>query len=321
MPATLSIHNLVIGYRNRKQEVRIAGPLNATMQAGELICIMGANGVGKSTFLKTISGILAPISGELLVAGKNLLEISNIVRARLVSVVLTGRPNTDYMSIRDLVILGRYPYTNWQNSLGTEDTEAVDEALEAVGLLEEADNLVAELSDGNAQKAMIARMLAQQTPIVVLDEPLVHLDTRNKKIILELLVSLARQLDKTVIVSSHDLAMMKQVADKIWLFDTDNLITGTPEDLILSGELDRVLGTESVEISATKASQFKIKVEGSTERAGQLIVALKRAGYILDEDARVVIREITDRYEVKDGHQFTTTSTIEATLDFLKGIE
>ena len=321
MPPALKTENLHIGYHSGKTIKTVAGPLTAELQAGELVCIMGANGIGKSTFIKTIAGLQEPLSGSVTVSGRNIHQLTNPERAKLLAVVLTGRPATHFMRVRDLVELGRYPHTNWKNALAEEDKQAVARAIEAVGLTADVDTPVTELSDGNAQKAMIARALAQDTPLILLDEPTVHLDLRNKKMILELLVKLAKSLQKSILLASHDLHMMTQIADKLWLFGPTQIISGIPEDLMLNGIIEEILGTEEINLAPAANDLPTLSVRGDATSNRWLKQALQRQGYSLGAEAKITIETHNNGFKLITGETEQNFTSIEATLNGLHSLQ
>jgi len=317
MKVALQANDLNIGYQDGSKTQLVAGNLNATLNKGELACIMGPNGIGKSTFIRTIAGLQDPISGAVTINNTNIHLISNKERAKLLSVVLTGRPTSNFMTVRDLVELGRYPHTNWQHALGVDDKLIVDRAIAAVDLESESDKLVAELSDGNAQKAMIARALSQDAELIVLDEPTIHLDLRNKLMVLKLLADLSKKYNKSILLASHDLNMMSQLADKLWLFQEDKIIIGIPEDLMNNGIVEEILGTE--EYTPPPANiKLAVKIQGNTDMTYWLARALKRKGYAVAGAAEIMINATENSFEINNGKKQEVFSSIEATLAGLK---
>ena len=240
MSTELKTAALAIGYCYKSKTKSVAESINISLQQGKLTCLMGANGIGKSTLIKTLTGVLTPLSGEVRIGSQNINSLNNLQKAQTISVVLTDRPATGYMNVRDLVSLGRFPYTNWQNSFSNDDIEIVERAIQAVGLTEQANTALSELSDGNFQKAIIGRALAQDTTILVLDEPTIHLDVNNKTVIIKLLRKLSREANKSILMSTHDLELAMSFADKLWLFSEDSILEGLPEDLALNGSIYRV---------------------------------------------------------------------------------
>lgn len=229
----LATSNLVIGYKG-KGVIPVAGPFNFDIVAKKLIGLVGINGIGKSTLIKTLSGLLPPISGKVLVNGKNIFNLSNQKRATQISLVLTDKINSGFATVYEIVKMGRYPHTNWQFGISSSDNEIIKSALEAVGLIDKQEALFGELSDGNKQKVMIAKALAQDTEVMILDEPTVHLDIKNRFIILELLHNLAQNHQKTIIFSGHDLDYMVKFCDQLMLMTPNNLAIDSPKELIRS---------------------------------------------------------------------------------------
>ena len=246
MSAQLTTNNLSIGYSHKKKIKTVAKGINISLQQGKLTCLMGPNGIGKSTLIKTLTGVLPPIMGKVIIGSRNISSLNHRQKAQTISVVLTERPAAGYMNVRDLISLGRFPYTNWQNSFAPKDVDIVDHAIKEVGLVDQANNPLGELSDGNFQKAIIGRALAQDTAILVLDEPTIHLDVNNKTIIIKLLQKLSRQANKSILVSTHDLELAMSFADKLWLFSEDEIIEGIPEDLAFNGSIYKVFSESNM---------------------------------------------------------------------------
>lgn len=249
---TVETRDLTTGYRKQSGNRIVTGHINASLRSGELTCLLGPNGAGKSTLLKTLSGFLPPVSGSVEVCGRPLREYPDRQLARVLSVVLTERPILDNMTVAELVTLGRSPYTGFWGCGNNEDKTIVNEALELVGISRMAKRLVTTLSDGERQKTMIAKALAQATPIIFLDEPTAFLDYPSKVEMMRLLHNIAHTHDKTIFLSTHDLDLALQLADKIWLVskDTEPAI-GTPEDLALSGRLGEFFCREGIRFDAS----------------------------------------------------------------------
>jgi iron complex transport system ATP-binding protein len=233
----LTAESLRVGYAVRKKAPRlVAGPLHLALWPGELVCLLGPNGAGKSTLLRTLAGVQAPLGGQLIVGGRPLASLSPEARARQLSIVLTERIEASHLTVQELVNLGRHPHTGWLGGLSAHDHAQVRAALAATGTAQFAHRPVGELSDGERQKVLVARALAQDTPLIVLDEPTAHLDLPNRVALLRLLHQLARTLGKAILLSTHELDLALQAADRVWLLPaTGELLAGPPEDLVLSG--------------------------------------------------------------------------------------
>ena len=240
---------LSIGYRLGGRGVRrVHEGLSFSLRAGELTCLLGPNGAGKSTLLKTLGGGRTLLDGELRLCGEPFGKYSETRRSRLVGVVLTDKVYAGGLRVHQLVALGRYPYTGFFGNLGAEDRRVVDWAMEAVGIAGKAGSYVAELSDGERQKAMIAKALAQQCPVILLDEPTAFLDIISRIEVMNLLHRLAREEHKAVLLSTHDVDQALLLADSLWLMSQQNgLLCGTTEDLVLNGSLNRFFSRGDVE--------------------------------------------------------------------------
>lgn len=235
---TIRIDSLSIGYRGKSSVKVVAANYNATINSGELTCLLGANGVGKSTLLRTLSAFQPKVSGHIFIQGKDISDYTDSDLSTVISVVLTEKCDVRNMTVTELVGLGRSPYTNFWGTLTKDDRRIVEHSIELVRAGELKDRMVHTLSDGERQKVMIAKALAQETPVIFLDEPTAFLDFPSKVEIMQLLHRLSRETGKTIFLSTHDLELALQIADKIWMMDkTNGLTIGTPEDLSLNGSL------------------------------------------------------------------------------------
>lgn len=233
--ANISVQALSTGYnRHSDGQIVVTSPFDAVLPSGCLTCLLGPNGSGKSTLLRTLAGFQRPLSGRVMIDGQSLSEIPRTELSRLVSVVLTDRADSPHLSVRQLVSLGRSPYTGWWGRMTDVDNAIVKEAMEQVGILPLADRTVASLSDGERQKAMIAKSLAQSTPVILLDEPTAFLDYPAKVDTLMLLHHLAHSRGMTVMLSTHDLELALRIADYTWLIDKTLGVTTGPT-AVLSG--------------------------------------------------------------------------------------
>lgn len=251
MNETIVLKDLSIGYRQGNSVKEVANNLSATLQAGELTCLLGANGVGKSTLLRTLAGFQPPLRGTVDICGKALSSLSDAELARLVSVVLTQKLSIQNITAREMVEMGRAPYTGFWGRLRPEDSRAVDDALHLVGMSHMSHRMIQTLSDGERQKVMIAKALAQQTPIVFLDEPTAFLDFPSKVDMMQLSRRLAEKGNKTIFLSTHDLELALQLSDRLWLMDSgQKLHIGTSRQLAESGVLGRYVGKNGIEFDA-----------------------------------------------------------------------
>ncbi len=241
----LEIKNGTFGYRGRQRETVLLRETDLHLRVGELVCLIGRNGSGKSTLLKTIMKIIPQLGGEITLMGKDLRSYQPSEMARTCGFVPSGLVNAGEMTVRELVELGRYPYTNWYGRLAEADASAVDEAIASVGLQALEGNKVDEISDGEKQRGMIARTLAQSTGLILLDEPSAFLDVPNKYGISMLLRTLCDR-KHSVIFSTHDLNLALHYADKIWLIDNGRISEGAPEDLILDGRIRNLFTSEKI---------------------------------------------------------------------------
>ena len=227
------LRDLTIGYREGLREKVIAKGLNAKMQGGMLICLVGRNGIGKSTLLRTLSGFQPALSGDMLLDGKSIVSFNKRQMSETISVVLTERADFQNLTVTDVVGMGRMPYTNFWGTLHKEDKQIVADAIAAVGMTAFAQSQMTRLSDGERQKVMIAKAIAQQTPLILLDEPTAFLDYPSKTGIVELLLDLAHKQDKIIFLSTHDLDVAYRLADSIWMMDEKGLsLSVTSEQLL-----------------------------------------------------------------------------------------
>jgi iron complex transport system ATP-binding protein len=240
---TIQLNNLSIGYRIKKgKEKRVMSNLNATIYSGQLTCLIGANGVGKSTLLRTLSAFQPIIDGQILLNGNDINTLSIKQLSKLVSVVLTDKLDVQNITAKELIGLGRSPYTGFWGTLSKHDQDVVDNAMQMVGITSLRDELLHTLSDGEKQKVMIAKALAQETPIIILDEPTAFLDYPSKVDVMLLLKRLAHELGKTIFLSTHDLELTLKIADMIWFLDTEQgLITGSAQELTNQGYIPKFM--------------------------------------------------------------------------------
>ena len=271
-PAVISVEckELTIGYKAKRTGFReVAADINAELCGGRLTSLIGSNGIGKSTLLRTLSAFQPPLAGDVLIQGKSLRRYTNKELSRLIGVVLTERPALQNMSVRELVGLGRSPYTGFWGKLTAADEEIVTEAINDVGIENLQHRMIQTLSDGERQKVMIAKALAQQTPVIFLDEPTAFLDYPSKVEVMQLLHRLTRQSGKTIFLSTHDIELALQLSDILWLMSkadtassTDTslsqLTIGTPQQLAQSDALTAFIERKAITFDRT---QLSIRVE------------------------------------------------------------
>lgn len=255
----LSAEKLTIGYPLKgNADIVVAEALDLELQQGELVCLLGSNGTGKSTLIRTLSGMATPLSGQVTLEGKPIDQLTPKERARKISLVLTDTISTGMMSAYALVSLGRHPYTNWSGTLSPHDHERVQWALDAVKSAHLSHRHIGELSDGERQKIMLARALAQDAPIMLLDEPTAYLDLPRRVELMSLLRDLAHRENLSILLSTHDLDLALRCADRLWLYNSDKTITqGPPEALALNGAVAQSFASDTLEWD-TELGSFRL---------------------------------------------------------------
>ena len=260
MNASVLLENLSIGYTTKHHSKVVAQGLNAAVNSGELTCLLGQNGIGKSTLLRTLSAFQPKLSGRILLrtagidgettadeqAFTDLDAFTDKQLSRQIGIVLTEKPNVQNMTVLELVGMGRSPYTGFWGRLDSEDQQVVSKAIRTVGVETLQHRMVHTLSDGERQKVMIAKALAQQTPVIYLDEPTAFLDYPSKVETMQLLRRLAAEEHKTILLSTHDVELSLKVADRLWLMMPDGLSVGTPHELAEQGLLSRFIERDGI---------------------------------------------------------------------------
>ena len=278
---------LTIGYGSSKDRHVVAKDLDLSLAEGELVCLLGPNGAGKSTLLRTLCGMQPPLAGAVLVDNQPLHTLSPLALARLMSVVLTDKVSVGLLRAYDLVAVGRHPHTGWTGRLRAVDRRAIRTAMEAVGAWKMAQRFVGELSDGERQRIMMARALAQEPRLMVLDEITAFLDLPHRIDAMRILSGLAHEGGKAVLVSTHDLELALRTADRIWLLAAGGQIhIGAPEDLVLSGVFDQVFSAEGIRFDLDtgsfelrRGSRQPIHLVGDGVTARWTVRALERVGF------------------------------------------
>ena len=327
----LQTMNLAAGYVSGAKKLPIAGPLVVDIQAGQLICLLGPNGSGKSTLLRTLAGLQPLLEGTIKIAGTDIHKLKPAQLAQKISLVLTDPVRNSNLTAYALVALGRYPYSNWLGVLRDEDKVVINQAIEAAQVEGLLDRKVSTLSDGESQKVMLARALAQDTPLMMLDEPTAHLDLPSRIQLMRLLHQLARQTNKGILVSTHELDLALQVADQVWLLQAGGrLSSGTPEDLVLNGTFEAVFDKEGIFFDKTTGTftmyeghSKKIGLTGEGAAAFWTKRALQRQGFVIDQitdipSVRVMEEDGRIRWLLKSPHQQQEYNTIAGLLQTLK---
>lgn len=243
----ITLENLTIGYNTKDGRRTVMKDINASVSSGRLTCLIGSNGVGKSTLLRTLAAFQPKLGGNIYIKGKEISGYTNRQLSMLIGVVLTSRPDVMNMTVREIVGLGRTPYTGFWGTLREHDRDIVEQSIRQVGIAHLASRMIGTLSDGERQKMMIAKALAQQTPVIILDEPTAFLDYPSKVETMQLLMRLCREADKTIFMSTHDLELVLQTADTLWLMTRDGgVCVGTPDELSADGSLSAFIERQGI---------------------------------------------------------------------------
>lgn len=254
---------LSVGYRVGKKETCVHRHLNFELRAGELTCLLGANGTGKSTLLRTLAAAQPPLEGKLQILGRPMEEYTEKERSRTIGLVLTDKIFAGGLSVYELVALGRQPHTGFFGRLHQEDKRIIDEALEQVDMAHKAQSYTAELSDGERQKVMIAKALVQECPLILLDEPTAFLDVVSRIEMMHLLHRLATEQQKAILLSTHDIEQALILSDRLWLLSREQgLQCGVPEDLILSHRMEQLFPHRSIRFDCDHGVYYSPTADG-----------------------------------------------------------
>jgi iron complex transport system ATP-binding protein len=335
MARQLKIENLATGYATgKKGRMVLQSGMRAVLETGQLICILGPNGAGKSTLLSTLAGFQPPLAGTIRFDEKPLQDIDLKSLARLLSVVLTDRFSDLYLTAFDVVRMGRFPYASFFGKMNHRDIALIHETMENLGVAVLQDKLFYNLSDGERQKVLIARALVQDTPFLLLDEPVAFIDSPGRIEIMELLRALAHKQGKAVLMTTHDMETALHYADFLWLMHRDKpLLTGIPEDLVLQGKVGAYFDHPGLRFDLKKGRfvregekpQFSetIFVRGGSHEISWLRRALERKGYrvkrgdaLTEKDFYVLIEKGQFKlYHL--GRQIADAKTVVGVLDIL----
>lgn len=328
----LQTKHLSVGYSMGAQTRKVINDLSISVCRGELIGIVGQNGIGKSTLLRSITKLQEPLEGEIMIDGQSINKYSRTLFAQKVSFVSTEIIKLNHCTLRQLVSFGRSPYTNWFGQLSAEDEALISEAIEMVGLTPLSDRMINEISDGERQRVMIARTLAQDTDIIVLDEPTAFLDMLNRHEVIHLLSELTRKKKKTILFTSHDLSIAMREADRLWLITPNGFIDGAPEDLVLQHSISNLFEETRLKFDSRKgefsisrkpAGYYKLSGKGTpliwTKRA------MERLGFESENDNysfEIVVEETDNKinWQFIKADQTTTFSSIYELAIFIRQI-
>ncbi len=327
----LTTNNLTVGYDHGTSPKIILERIDVQLNKGELVCLLGENGVGKSTLLKTLSKVIPPLSGSIYLGQTQLSDYNQNNLARKISLVLANPQRPAMLKVQEIVSLGRYPFTGWGGGLKGEDHARIQQAMELTGIDYLKDEVAGTLSDGQMQKVMIARALAQDSDIMILDEPTAHLDITNRLSLMHLLKTLTRETNKSILVSTHDLDLAFHNADRLWLATCClPIVTGSPEELILNGEVANLFDDDALKFDYQQgrfrtnvSSSNTIELTGNDNYYLWTKNGLERLGFkVVERDGlakvKIVAGENKSRtwYFEKAGQQ-VTFKEITSLLDFL----
>ncbi len=326
----LSFDSLSIGFISGRTRHLLLPPMTASANRGELVAVIGVNGIGKSTLLRTLARLQPSLGGVIKIDGRNISGYSRLQFAQRAGFISTEVVRTTNMTVYDLVAIGRFPHTNWLGKMGELHHEAISGAIEKAGLLKFQNRYINELSDGERQRAMIARVLAQDTNILIMDEPTAFLDVSSKYEIIHLLRQLSREKGKTVIFSTHDLQAALSQADKIWLMLEESLVEGSPEDLMLENTFDRLFAKTIVKFDSRNGSflmagenRGSVVLEGKGKEKYWTARALVRAGFSVSEETREIIVKVHsgNRWSASAGDEHFESSSIYELIRWLTSVK
>ena len=328
----ITAKQLSIGYQHSARETIVASGLDCSLCGGELVCLLGPNGAGKSTLIRTLAGMQKPLAGELRLSGKAMSEIAPRERARAVSVVLTDAMPSGMMDAYSLVSLGRHPYSGWFGGLTAQDRERIEWSIVAVGAEPLANRQVSELSDGERQKMSVARALAQEAKLMLLDEPTAFLDLPRRVELMSILRNLAHRENLALLLSTHDLDLALRFADRVWLMTLEgNLLQGAPEALALNGQFAEVFASENLDWDASSGSfcahpvtSLKVILEGQGIEQVWTQRALERLGFGIaqvNEEAAFSLKVNKNTWEVERFGLNQNFKNIESLIEWINSVD
>lgn len=284
------VRQLSAGYKAKKKYFDVLKEVSFDVQSGELICLMGPNGAGKSTLLRCISGLQDFRSGKILIEEQPIKSLSAGEMSGKLAVVLTEQVAASHITVRELIAMGRYPHLSWLLKFKEQDKEVITKTASDCGIANLLDHDVQSLSDGQRQKVFIARALAQESSILVLDEPTSHLDLNNRVEIISLLKRISRKDGKAVIMATHELDLALQMADRLLLLNSrGELFQGIPEDLVLNGKIDDVFAFKGYDLKTGKVEHTQSGRSINLKGEGHIYLwtrnALEREGYLISNSA------------------------------------
>jgi iron complex transport system ATP-binding protein len=310
---SLQTNNLSVGYRKGQFENILFEGIDLTLKPTKLTCFMGPNGIGKSTLIRVLAGLQKPLAGTI-----------SIRDEKKIALVLTDKITVSNMTVWDLVSYGRYPYLGWGISFSDDDYKVIDQSIIDVGIEALSNKKIEELSDGQLQLAMIARALAQETPVLLLDEPTAHLDLNHRVEIMKLLLGLARKKNKAILVATHELDLALQTADEIWLATTNKKIkVGIPEDLVLDGSFDEIFQFKGFDLKTGKIQHAShqlqsINLKGEGHEFLWTKNALEREGFSVSDQGNISVAITNDDSNLKWLAEKGSFNNIKELLDHLK---
>lgn len=324
----LEAHDLTIGYASRPAPKVVASGLTLSLQPGKLTALLGSNGSGKSTLIRTLAGLQPALGGRVMLGEQDITTQSPPTLAKQIAVVLQESARHLNLTVFEVAAMGRTPYTNWLGKLTALDKKLTYESLERAGIAHLAERRIAQLSDGEWQKTMFSKALAQDTPLILLDEPTAHLDLLSKIELVGLLRTAAYEHRRSVLFSTHDLDLALKMADSIWLMDGEGSVyPGAPEDLVLEGKIEKIYSnglqtgfsaeTGNIEVPAPNLNR-KVAVNGQGTRLFWTKKALKRAGYTVCTEGKetslaVVVHD--DHWLIHNGQNQHQVKSIKQLLN------